>query len=253
MSNTKNSNNIPDDTFIQYVKSSITWVDLLKKCGYNNLGNNKVVKKRCDKMNIDYSHITNKDNYNPFKKYNLNEILIENSTYLNMVSLKYRLKKELEWKHECSICKLSKWMNKDIPLEIDHINGIHTDNRINNIRFICPNCHAQTDTYKGKNVKKEPIAKIDKLCKCGVKIQKKSTNCNKCVNILRLKQAIKGRPSYEQLHNEIIQTSYVAVSKKYNVSDNTIINWIKSYEKLLVINNSNNNVNNTDDDIKSNY
>jgi hypothetical protein len=257
MSNIQNNNNIPDDKFKEYVKNSNTWLELLKKCGYNNRGNDKTVKKRCDKMKIDYSHITNYVRPNNTKKYPLNEILIENSSYINMVSLKCRLKKELKWAHECSICKLSKWMNKDIPLEIDHINGVHNDNRIDNIRFICPNCHAQTDTYKGKNVKKDTIAKhkIEKLCSCGKKIHFKSSNCNNCVNILRLKKAIEGRPTYEELKDDITKMPYVAVGKKYNVSDNTIRSWIKSYEKLATINN---NINNTvdeknNDDIKSNY
>jgi len=44
------------------------------------------------------------------------------------------------------------WMKKQIPLEIDHIDGHCTNNERSNLRLICPNCHAQTDTYKGKNI-----------------------------------------------------------------------------------------------------
>ena len=53
--------------------------------------------------------------------------------------------------HKCEICKNIKWMKKDIPLEMDHIDGNHQNNSFENIRLICPNCHAQTPTYKGKN------------------------------------------------------------------------------------------------------
>jgi len=54
----------------------------------------------------------------------------------------------------CSVCKGSTWNNLPIPLETDHINGDYSNNSDDNLRLICPNCHSQTDTYKGKNVGK---------------------------------------------------------------------------------------------------
>ena len=54
--------------------------------------------------------------------------------------------------YKCSCCGISEWNNKAIVLEIDHIDGNFENNRPENLRFICPNCHSQTDTYKGKNV-----------------------------------------------------------------------------------------------------
>lgn len=51
----------------------------------------------------------------------------------------------------CEVCKNTKWMGIDIPLELDHIDGDHRNNSKSNLRIICPNCHAQTPTYKGKN------------------------------------------------------------------------------------------------------
>lgn len=54
--------------------------------------------------------------------------------------------------HQCEICKGTSWMNNSIPLEVDHISGDHQDNRLENLRLICPNCHSQTDTYKNKNI-----------------------------------------------------------------------------------------------------
>jgi len=53
--------------------------------------------------------------------------------------------------NQCEICKSTKWQNKKIPLVMDHINGNPYDNTLNNLRLICPNCDAQTSTYKGKN------------------------------------------------------------------------------------------------------
>jgi len=51
----------------------------------------------------------------------------------------------------CSCCGLEEWMGKKIPLEIDHIDGNAENNDLKNLRILCPNCHAQTDTYKSKN------------------------------------------------------------------------------------------------------
>lgn len=56
--------------------------------------------------------------------------------------------------HKCECCGLSKWMGKDIPLEVHHIDGNKKNNTIENFMLLCPNCHALTDTYRGKNIKK---------------------------------------------------------------------------------------------------
>lgn len=61
-----------------------------------------------------------------------------------------RLKQERG--HKCEVCGPTEWCDKPIPIELDHIDGDCTHNTKDNLRLICPNCHAQTDTYKGKNV-----------------------------------------------------------------------------------------------------
>jgi 5-methylcytosine-specific restriction endonuclease McrA len=69
----------------------------------------------------------------------------------------YHTKKKyilLELGHKCQICNLSEWMGQQIPIQIDHIDGDPDNNTRENLRLLCPNCHAQTDTYAGKNVGK---------------------------------------------------------------------------------------------------
>lgn len=53
--------------------------------------------------------------------------------------------------HRCEICSNTTWNDAPLPLELDHIDGDHTNNASENLRIICPNCHAQTPTYKAKN------------------------------------------------------------------------------------------------------
>jgi hypothetical protein len=195
--------NIKDEDFIEIIKNSTTWKEILRKCGYNSLGNNKTVVKRCNELKIDITHLPSGqgDNRNKigksFKKYTIEEILVENSQYTNGPLLKKRLIKEKEFEYKCYNCNLTEWMGKPIPIEIEHINGIHTDNRIENLTFLCCNCHALTDTYKGKNVKNKIISEENKCKKCyKVLSHKTSSYCNKCINIVKRKVE---RPSYEEL------------------------------------------------------
>ena len=64
------------------------------------------------------------------------------------MKLRKRLIREGFFEHKCYKCKNSKWNNKDIPLELEHKDGDHSNNNLNNLTLLCPNCHAQTPTYR---------------------------------------------------------------------------------------------------------
>ena len=66
--------------------------------------------------------------------------------------LRLRLLREGVFAHECACCDNSGWQGAPIPLELDHIDGDRTNNALGNLRLLCPNCHAQTATYRGRNV-----------------------------------------------------------------------------------------------------
>lgn len=90
----------------------------------------------------------------------LKDILVECSSYTAIAVLKRRLVEEGLLKYMCynNACPLftiehPKWATRPIVLHLDHINGVRDDHRLQNLRFLCPNCHSQTDTYCGKNVK----------------------------------------------------------------------------------------------------
>ena len=146
---------VSDEEFKNIVLNANSYSDCLRALGLRTSGGSStdILKRRIKELNCSIKHFnqTNKKSYQA--KYSLEEILVENSSYANIASLKKRLIKEGALEYKCAICGLTEWLNKPISLQLDHINGINNDHRIENLRFLCPNCHSQTDTFAGKNKK----------------------------------------------------------------------------------------------------
>ena len=79
----------------------------------------------------------------------------DNKAPMQSDKLKIRLLNEGYLEPKCDICGEEEWGGKEIPLQLDHKNGKHEDNRLENLRVICPNCHAQTPWYRIKNEHKD--------------------------------------------------------------------------------------------------
>lgn len=113
------------------------------------------MKKRLQELDIDISHFKGKAHgTSDVKKYSLDEILVRNSIYSNRRALKKRLIEEKLREYKCDICGISEWQGKSLSLQLDYINGVNNDNRVENLRFLCPNCHSQTETFSGRNIYK---------------------------------------------------------------------------------------------------
>ena len=187
-------------------------------------GNYQTIKKYIELYNIDITHFeTDAERYSRLINYNTNNkipienILIVNSTY-NRANLKLRLVSENLLEYKCVECgNIGEWNGKPISLQLDHINGIHDDNRLENLRFLCPNCHSQTETYAGKKNK------------VNVKIEKHNglSSLQKELALIKRKT---NRPNYETLIKEIEELGYSGTGRKYGVSDNAIRKWKKFYE-----------------------
>jgi len=139
------------------VKESRSYAQALAKMGLKPKGGNyRILQRKLKEFGIDVSHFTGQGHlkgksHNWSKKIPLDEILKEGTIYQSF-KLKNRLLKEKFLENKCSECGLDdEWRGKKINHHLDHINGINTDNRLENLRLLCPNCHSQTDTYTGKN------------------------------------------------------------------------------------------------------
>lgn len=147
-------NKMTDEQFTNLVKDSFSIAELARKIGYKSKGGGvvKLIKEKIIELNLDITHF-NKYSKASLAKRNrpLEEILVENSNYTNNSSLKKRLLEEGLLKYECYECHISEWNGKPLSLQLDHINGNNSDNRLENLRFLCPNCHSQTETFSGRN------------------------------------------------------------------------------------------------------
>ena len=147
-----------DDEFIKLFYSSNSIGDIIFKLKLNICGAQyKNIKVKCNKLKLNTSHFDSSKyrlSAQNVIRQDMKSILVDNSKYKSMNCLKIRLISEKYLKYECSICSLTSWCETPISLQLDHINGIRNDNRIENLRLLCPNCHSQTDTYAGKNKSK---------------------------------------------------------------------------------------------------
>lgn len=148
---------MPLSDFKELVSKSESIGQALKVFGLENKGrNNETLKRRCLEEGVDISHWKMGLSSNKGRKFNvlktpIDKLLVENSSF-NRTHLKERLLEEKVLEYRCVECgNEGTWNGKAITLQLEHKNGVSNDNRIDNLCFLCPNCHSQTKTYAGKN------------------------------------------------------------------------------------------------------
>lgn len=139
-------------------KGSTSYRQVLSKLGLIEAGGNyATIQKKIKDFHIDVSHFTGKGwnkglNFKPNPAIPLQQILAPNSSFQSN-KLRNRLLKEGYFERKCYRCNLAEWLNKPIPLELEHIDGDRTNNQINNLTLLCPNCHALTPSFRRRKPK----------------------------------------------------------------------------------------------------
>jgi hypothetical protein len=219
----------------EIVRDSTSMKQVIDKLGYSTHSgnNNRTVKERLQKYNIDCSHFS----WSTPTKRNEENVFIKDSTASQSVLRKWYLKGKYT-PYICSICGREPiWKGKELTLILDHINGKNHDDRIENLRWVCPNCNQQLDTTNGKNIKilkrqKSNYYKSKKnnyCIECGKEISRSATRCSECVNRAK-KIPLEYMPiTREELKKLIRTTSFTTIGNNYRVTDNTIRKWCDKF------------------------
>ena len=189
--------------YIELIKHSFSLREVCFKAGIvDTTGNYDTLKRIIKEENIDIKHFKRRSNYSEPKSL---DFYLKKGSNISSFKLKNKLFKSNIKEKKCESCGLTEWMGKPINLQLHHINGDNTDNRIENLQILCPNCHSYTDNFSGKNQK--------------MNIKEKCFNKKRiCVDISLLKELLE---QYDDIN---------FISKKIGRTPKTVKRYIKKYD-----------------------
>jgi hypothetical protein len=208
-------------------------------------GGTATLRQWAERWGISTKHFdpyANQRGHRTRKRVPLVEVMIEDSTF-NRGHLKRRLYEEGLKERKCELCGQGEiWRGRRMSLILDHVNGKGRDHRLENLRIVCPNCAATLDTHCGRKLRLEPI-----LCaRCGREFPPRYAAQRFCSRECGQRAEKPGshrprpetrkvpRPTYEQLKEDLAHMSWLAVGRKYGVSDNAVRKWMGWYERDAV-------------------
>jgi hypothetical protein len=224
------------------VADSLSYAEVLRRLGLRAAGgNHRTIRKYVEDVwliPVDHFDAQRARSAVPARATPLDEVLVEGSTY-HRGHLKRRLLAEGLKRSECEMCgQGDMWRGRRMSLVLDHINGVHDDHRLENLRIVCPNCNATLDTHCGRHKTRKHHDRPCPTCRgvfrpssggqryCSASCAARGER-NRRAQVARRRVQ---RPPYEQLLREIDALGYLGVGRKYGVSDNAIRKWRRAYE-----------------------
>lgn len=224
-----------DEQFIEAVKNSPDIKSVLRALGlYPGAANYQMVRRRVVLLDLDTSHWGKQQRTRSDKLPN-DKVFVENSTS-NKHRLKQRIIDEKLLPYECKECGISEWRGHRLSLHLDHINGNRNDDRLENLRFLCPNCHSLTETYcrakhwAPQDSPKKDGRRISHCVECGAEISFHGLRCRKCESQKRVQDQSGAKidwPSLDVLREMVARTSYAETARQLGVSDNAVRKHIR--------------------------
>lgn len=142
-----------DEEFIAAVEGAKSYTEIFRRLGQRGGGGSTIVlKRRIKELGLETPDLIGVRGvgHNPRPKGFYRKDIVDMT---DNAAIKSRLIFEGVLKNKCSRCSLTEWLGEILPLELDHIDGDNTNNKINNLRLLCPNCHSLTPTWRGRNRK----------------------------------------------------------------------------------------------------
>jgi hypothetical protein len=221
------------------IAASHCWAEALRRLGMRAAGGNfRTIQKYARDWSISTDHFdpnAARGRATRARARPIGELLVAGSTY-SRGSLKRRLYAHGLKTPVCELCGQDEnWHGRHMALILDHVNGDSSDNRLENLRIVCPNCAATLETHCGRN---KTMMEPRNCLRCGQAFRARSARQTYCSRECGVhappppgpfpERRKVERPPVEQLLREIDRLGYVAVGEKYGVSDNAIRKWIRA-------------------------
>lgn len=218
--------NVSIDEIKRHFNEAINLRDFLKRLGYESSGSSSDISVLLSKIGLNKDDLVKRGDSLPNRwrkprqeKWSISEIFCKDSK-VSTTTIKEYVRRHKLIEYKCSICgNTGTWMGKPLGLQLHHINGCNNDNRLENLTYVCPNCHSQTDTFTSRNYETKNVCSY-----CGRVIQNKTPGAM-CVTCRRInsKQKIRVRC----VETGEIFNSLKDVGDKYKTSPSSVGKCLK--------------------------